>query len=117
MQPLLWKNLSAPQRAAALRRPAQAAQPAVAAAVRVIVAAVRRAGDGALRRLTKQFDGFTLRSLRVTASEFIAAEAALTRADKAALRTAYRNIRTFHAAQRNRDLRIETQLGIVCKKI
>ena len=117
MQPLLWKNLSAPQRAAALRRPAQAAQPAVAAAVRVIVAAVRRAGDGALRRLTKQFDGFTLRSLRVTASEFIAAEAALTRADKAALRTAYRNIRTFHAAQKNRDLRIETQPGIVCEKM
>ena len=117
MQPLFWKNLTAPQRTAALRRPAQVAQPSVAAAVRVIVAAVRRDGDGALRRLTKQFDGVTLRSLRVTPAEFIAAATALTRADKAALRTAYRNIRTFHAAQRNYDLRIETQLGIVCEKM
>ena len=88
MQPLLWKKLSAPQRTAALRRPAQAAQPAVAAAVRGIVAEVRRAGDAALRRLTKKFDGVTLRALRVTAAEFAAAAARLGRADQAALRIA-----------------------------
>lgn len=116
MQPLLWKKLSAPQRTAALRRPAQTAQPAVAAAVRVIVAEVRRAGDAALRRLTKKFDGITLRALRVTAAEFAAAEANLGRADKAALRTAYLNLHTFHAAQRISDLRLETQPGIICEK-
>ncbi|MBI2813794.1 MAG: histidinol dehydrogenase [Opitutae bacterium] len=117
MQPLIWKNLSAARRAAALRRPAQSAQPAVAAAVRAIVAAVRREGDAALRRLTRKFDGVTLRSLRVTETEFAAAEKSLSRADLAALRTAYRNIRTFHTAQQPGNLRVETRPGIVCEKI
>ncbi|MDI1337106.1 MAG: histidinol dehydrogenase [Lacunisphaera sp.] len=114
---LVWKNLSASRRAAALQRPAQAAQPSVAAAVRAIIAAVRRDGDAALRRLTRKFDGVDLRALRVTEAEFAAADKALGRADKAALRTAYLNIHTFHAAQRLPDLRIETAPGIVCEKI
>ena len=116
MQPLLWKKLPPAARTAALRRPAQAALPAVAAAVRAIIAAVRRDGDAALRRLTKKFDGVALRALRVTEAEFAAAEKALGRADRAALRTAYLNIHAFHAAQRTHDLRIETSPGIVCEK-
>jgi len=116
MKPLIWKSLSPAARAAALRRPAQSAQPAVAAAVRAIIARVRRDGDAALRQLTNKFDGVTLRSLRVTPAEFAAAEALLSRADKAALRAAYRNIHSFHAAQRTGDLRLETQPGIVCEK-
>ncbi len=116
MQPILWKKLTAPQRTAALARPAQQAQPRVAAAVRAIVAAVRRDGDAALRKFTTRFDSVTLRSLRVTEADFVAAEAGLHRADKAALRTAYRNIHIFHAAQRPAGLRIETQPGIVCEK-
>lgn len=116
MNPLVWKKLSAPRRAAALRRPAQAAQPSVAAAVRSIVAAVRREGDLALCRLTRKFDRVTLRSLRVSEAEFATAEKSLARADLAALRAAYLNIHTFHAAQRTPDLRIETQQGIVCER-
>ena len=116
MQSFIWKKLSAPARAAALRRPAQSAQPAVAAAVRVIVAVVRRLGDRALRRLTRRFDRVALRSLRVSEAEFLAAEKLLARADHAALRTAYRNLRAFHAAQRTADLRVETQPDIVCEK-
>jgi histidinol dehydrogenase len=116
MQPLVWKKLSAAQRSAALRRPAQQAQPRVAAVVRSIVTAVRREGDAALRRLTQKFDGVVLRNLQVSPAEFTAAEASLGRADRAALRTAYRNLRTFHAAQRPADLRVETQPGIVCEK-
>ena len=116
MQPLVWQKLSASRQAAALRRPAQSAQPSVAAAVRVIVAAVRRDGDDALRRLTRKFDGATLRSLRVTEAEFANAEKSLSRTDLVALRTAYRNIRAFHAAQQPKALRVETQPGIVCEK-
>jgi histidinol dehydrogenase len=116
MQSLTWKNLSAARRAAALRRPAQSAQPAIAAAVKMILAVVRRGGDRALRQLTKRFDRVDLRSLRVSAAEFATAEKSLSRADLAALRTAHRNIRTFHAAQRPEDLRVETQPGIVCEK-
>jgi histidinol dehydrogenase len=116
MDLLVWKKLSASRQAAALRRPAQSAQPSVAAAVRMIVVAVRRDGDAALRRFTEKFDRVTLRSLRVSEAEFVAAGKALSRADYVALRTACRNIRAFHAAQQPRALRVETQPGIVCEK-
>lgn len=116
MKPLLWKKLSARARTDALRRPAQTAQPQIAATVTALIADVRTHGDAALKRLTEKFDGVKLRSLRVTAAEFAAAEKLLSKADHAALRTAYLNIHTFHAAQRALDLRIETQPGIVCEK-
>jgi histidinol dehydrogenase len=116
MKPLFWKKLSARAQADALRRPAQTAQPQIAETVRTIIADVRKHGDVALRRLTKKFDGATLKSLRVSPAEFTAAKKALSADDHAALRTAYLNIHTFHAAQRPQELRIETQPGIVCEK-
>ncbi|MDP2137292.1 MAG: histidinol dehydrogenase [Candidatus Didemnitutus sp.] len=117
MKPLTWKRLTARQRTTALARPAQASRPQVTAAVTRILGAVRRDGDRALRRFTAQFDGVDVRSLRVTPGEFAAAEKLLLPADKAALRTACRNLRKFHAAQRPVALRVETTPGIVCEKI
>ncbi|HVT72462.1 MAG TPA: histidinol dehydrogenase [Lacunisphaera sp.] len=117
MKPLIWKNLSTAQRAAALRRPAQHAQPAISAAVRGIVARVRREGDAALRAFTRRFDGVALRSLRVSAAEFAAADRALSSADRAALRRAYRNLRAFHFAQQPKPIRVETMRGVVCEKV
>jgi histidinol dehydrogenase len=117
MKPLVWKNLSASARAAALQRPAQSAELKTAAIVAGIVAAVRRDGEKALRSLGKKFEGVDLKSRRVTAAEFDAAEKALGSADKIALRTAYRNLQRFHAAQRPASIRVETMSGIVCEKV
>jgi histidinol dehydrogenase len=117
MKALVWKSLSAPARRAALQRPAQSAQPRTAALVARIIADVRRGGDRALRRLTAKFDGVRLASLRVGAAEFAAAEKALTAADRAALRTACRNLRKFHLAQRPPAIRVETTPGVVCEKV
>ncbi len=117
MTPLVWKNLSLAQRRAALQRPAQAARPQIAAAVSRLVAEVRRDGDQALRRLTAKFDGAKLTSLRVSEAEFAAAERALSPADRTALRTAYRNLRRFHAAQAARPVRVATMPGLVCEKL
>lgn len=114
--PLIWRKLSARQRAAALARPAQERRSAVSAGVRRIIAGVRRNGDAALRRFTRRFDGVALKSLRVSAAEFADAEAALPAEDKAALRAAFANIRAFHAAQRSHVLRVSTQPGISCEK-
>src|SRR3954462_185427 len=91
MKSLVWKNLSVSARTAALQRPAQSAQPKTAAIVAKIVAEVRGRGEKALREFGKKFEGVDLRSRRVTEAEFAAAEAALTAADKSALRTAYQN--------------------------
>lgn len=117
MTPLVWKKLSPAQRRAALQRPAQAARPQIAAAVSRLVAEVRRDGDQALRRLTAKFDGVQLASLRVSEAEFAAAERALSAADRAALRTAYRNLRRFHAAQTAKPVRVATMPGLVCEKL
>jgi histidinol dehydrogenase len=114
---LVWKTLSSARRAAALQRPAQSAQPQVAAAVTAVLAEVGRDGDAALRRLTRKFDGVALRALRVAPAEFAAAERALSGADQAALRTAYRNLRRFHAAQRAAPVRVETMPGVRCEKV
>jgi len=117
MQPLVWKSLSASARRAALQRPAQKAQPQTAAIVAGIIAGVRRGGDAALRKLTAKLDGAKLASLRVNDAEFAAAEKALSPADQAALRRAYRNIRAFHLAQRPKPVRVETMRGLVCEKV
>jgi histidinol dehydrogenase len=117
MQSLTWKSLSAAQRAAALQRPAQKAQKRTAVIVAGILSLVRRGGDRALRRLTAQLDGAKLKSLRVSAAEFAAAEKALSAADRAALKAAYANIRKFHLAQRTKAIRVETTRGIVCEKV
>lgn len=117
MKTFFWKNLSARDRAAVLQRPAQSSRPQTARTVARIMAAVRRDGDAALRRFTREFDDVTLRGLLVTPAEFAAAEKSLPRADRAALRTAARNLRRFHAAQRTPPLRVETTPGIVCEKL
>ena len=117
MKPLTWKSLSARQRLAALQRPAQASREQLSATVAEIIATVRREGDDALRIYTAKFDGADLRSLRVSAAEFSAAEKALSSADKSALKTAYRNLRRFHLAQRPAPIRVETMPGIVCEKL
>jgi histidinol dehydrogenase len=115
--PLVWKKLSPARRAAALERPAQTHRADIATAVSRILAEVARDGDAALKRLTAKFDGAKLASLRVSAAEFAAAEKTLAPADKTALRTAYRNIRRFHAAQTAKPIRVETMRGIVCEKV
>ena len=117
MKPLVWKSLSASARRAALQRPAQKAQTRTAVIVAGILALVRRGGDRALRKITAKLDGAKLSSLRVSEAEFAAAEKALSPADRAALRRAYRNIRTFHLAQRPKPVRVETMRGIVCEKV
>src|SRR6187549_1856810 len=100
MEPLAWKSLSSTERTAALQRPAQSAQKRTAVVVAGILALVRKGGDRALRQITAKFDRVKLASLRVSPAEFAAAEKALSRADRAALKTAYANLRKFHLAQR-----------------
>lgn len=82
-----------------------------------IVGRVRRDGDAAIRSLTRRFDNVALRSLAVSTAEFAAARRSLSRADLAALRTAWHNLRRFHAAQRTPGVRIETTPGLVCEKL
>jgi histidinol dehydrogenase len=72
----------------------------VSASIRRIVGEVRRGGDRALRRFAKRFDGVALQRLRVPEGDLRGAWRELAPADRAALRTARRNIERFARLQK-----------------
>ena len=76
-----WNALSEQARAALLQRPAVRNDDDIRADVEAILAAVRGAGDTALRELTQKFDGTSLKDLRVSDDELARATADLN--DKA----------------------------------
>ena len=111
-----WSALSAAERKAALRRPAQSDTHALQEGVQSIVAAVRSQGDAALLEYTQRFDGATLASLEVTRSEYQAAETTLSTQQLQALQRAIDNVQRFHQAQLSETIRIETSPGVVCER-
>jgi len=112
-----WNDLDEPGRDAALRRPAVAADAEIRAAVNDIIAAVRRDGDAALRRLTARLDGATLDRLQVSPAEIDAATAALTGAQLDAIDLAIANVRRFHEQQVPVPFEVETMPGVRCGRI
>lgn len=111
-----WSTLSADQRQAALRRPAQADAEGLHRRVSEIIKDVRTRGDQAVLELSERFDGVKLTSLEVSAEEFAAAESALNAEQRAALERAIANVRRFHEAQLSDTLRVETSPGVVCER-
>ena len=107
-EPSIWPALQ--QRAAA------AEAPQVAARVRVIFDQVRDAGDAALLALAADLDKAFLTNLLVSEAEFAAAPAQVPVDLQAAIRQAKTNIETFHAAQREPELRVETMPGVACSR-
>ena len=116
MRILDWNSSSSAERCAVLQRPALADAARVGAATRDIVERVRREGDAALLAFTQQFDGARLAALAVTATEFAAAEKALTAEQHAAIERAIDNVRRFHAAQASLPMRVETSPGVICER-
>jgi histidinol dehydrogenase len=113
---LQWSSLSADERRAALRRPAQADTDGLHRRVGEIIKDVRARGDQALLDFTERFDGVKLKSLEVDAAEFAAAEKTLNAEQRAALERAISNVRRFHEAQLSNPLRIETSPGVICER-
>jgi histidinol dehydrogenase len=112
-----WSALDDAGRRTALARPALASRDTLAEDVARIVAEVRREGDAALLRFAREYDGVSLSALRVSEAEIDAAEASLGEQQRAALRVAIDNVRTFHAAQLRTPLEVETTPGVVCRKL
>ena len=102
--------------AALQQRPAAAEAPQVAARVRNIFDQVRERGDAALLALAAELDQATLTTLSVSEAEFAAAAAQVPAALQAAIRQAKTNIETFHSAQREPELRVETMPGVACSR-
>ncbi len=82
--------------------------------VRTILNGVKKSGDKAIKRYTKQFDGVTLNDFFVTANEMDEAVALLPVDLKNAIQQAAKNIKSFHAKQMFQHEVIETMQGIQC---
>lgn len=113
---LRWAALSADERRAALRRPANNDAAGLHQRVQAIIDNVRSDGDAALLAYTRQFDGAVLDSLAATAAEFAAAERSLQPVQLAALDRAIDNVRRFHEAQLTDAIRLEVSPGVVCER-
>src|SRR5690606_24586536 len=74
-------------------------------------------GDAALRRLTLELDGMEVESFQASEEEFEQAEAALTPAQRQAIRSAAANIETFHRAQLPTAVSVETAPGVRCERV
>lgn len=86
----------------------------IAERVQAIVDRVAREGDAALKALAKDIDGVELASLKVSEAEFVEAVEKVSPEVKAAIEVARKNISAFHTAQLPREVRVETQPGVVC---
>lgn len=115
MQTLIWKTLSPARQAEVLTRPALGDEADISTVVRDIIAAVRSRGDEALRELSQRFERAPREQLRVSDAEVDAACARLGDDIKGAIEAAIANIRTFHAAQVQPVVRVETQPGVLCE--
>jgi histidinol dehydrogenase len=111
-----WNELTAAGREAALARPAQRGDPALQAAVRAIVEAVRTGGWDALVAQAERIDGAAPQLVPVAP---LAAEArrTLTAEQLHAIDLAHRNITAFHKDSLPDEHAVETMPGLSVRKI
>lgn len=98
----------------ALPRPSSHTDPAVVAAVREVLTAVRERGDDAVREFTQRFDGVAIDDLLVPADECKRALESIDPKLRAAIEQAAANIRDFAAAEAAGDVRYERD-GLVVR--
>lgn len=82
--------------------------------VKPVMEAVQSRGDAALREFTEQFDGVTLTDLQVSDQEVIEATEQVDLSLKQAIAVAKKNIETFHEAQKDDFVKVETMPGVNC---
>lgn len=82
--------------------------------VSAILEKVRKKGDKAILKYTKDFDGVKLKSLLITSAEIANAGKLVSDKLKTAIQQAKKNIETFHIAQQEEVKKIETMPGVVC---
>ncbi len=117
MKTLSWSELDATARAQWLSRPVQAAEPAVQASVSLIIEQVRADGDGALRALTRRFDGVEVGEFEVSQAEIDEARAMVSPELLAAMREARERLIAWHRAGMAAPFEIETAPGVRCGRI
>lgn len=116
MKRLVWAELGADKRRAALARPEARGSAALKDAVRGIVEEVRAGGWDALVRVAERIDGVAPRLVPVGEGA-AGARRILSAEELAAFALAVRNIRAFHEASRPADVSVETMPGLTVRKL
>ncbi|WP_462181827.1 histidinol dehydrogenase [Pseudoalteromonas gelatinilytica] len=110
-----WNEENQQAQQAVLTRPAVTASKEVEAICIDILNAVKTQGDAALLKMAKEFDKRETPRLLVPVDEINQAEQLLSNELKAAIETAYANVKRFHQAQLPKDIKLTTQPGVLCE--
>ncbi|ASB48678.1 histidinol dehydrogenase [Alkalitalea saponilacus] len=82
--------------------------------VQSVLDEIEVAGDQAVLKYSRMFDGYEGAELQVGEEEIAAASSKITKELKSAIETAAQNIKTFHATQWQLMEKVETQPGVTC---
>ena len=110
-----WNEENQQAQQAVLTRPAVTVSKEVEAICIDILNAVKAQGDAALLKMAKEFDKRETPRLLVPIEEINQAEQLLSNELKAAIETAYANVKRFHQAQLPKDIKLTTQPGVLCE--
>ena len=110
-----WNEENQQAQQAVLTRPAVTVSKEVEAICIDILNAVKTEGDAALLKMAKEFDKRETPRLLVPIEEINQAEQLLSNELKAAIETAYANVKRFHQAQLPKDIKLTTQPGVLCE--
>jgi histidinol dehydrogenase len=81
-----------------------------------ILEKVKRGGDKALKKFALEYDHVELDSLWVSEDEFARAEKEVNPELKEAIRIAHDNIKKFHEAQVQPEIKVKTMPGVICRR-
>ena len=110
-----WNELDQEQRRQLLTRPAMNGADDIANTVTDIINRIRCEGDKALKEYTAAFDRVADGNIVLSSAAIDAACSRVSPAMKAAIAHAYRNIATFHEAQKSTPIQLDTQPGVRCE--
>lgn len=110
-----WNELNQAQQQTVLQRPVLEQKQSLTDAVSQIINAVKQDGDQALIDMTEKFDKVSLSQLSLDSQVANSVLATLSKQGKQAIEQAYNNIKTFHEAQKQQDVSVETAAGVTCE--
>ncbi|MGS0680089.1 histidinol dehydrogenase [Shewanella sp. 125m-7] len=115
MQTLNWQSLDSQAQTNALERSPLIGDNSLEQSVADIINTVITRGDKALFEFNQRFDGVSIDNLKLSAAEIEHSCARVSNEIKQAIAQAKANIETFHIAQIQPNIDIETQAGIRCE--
>lgn len=117
MKTIRWDSLSVAARAQLLQRPSDALSPELRSDVGRIIAQVRADGDGALRALTRRFDGVEVGAFEVSIDSIDQACAEIPDELRIALSEARERLIAWHRAGAPLEFEVDTAPGVRCGRI